>query len=917
MKRKILALALVGVASALVLPESTRADLSIVTLETNYGDIVIELYPDDAPVTVENFLSYVDRGFYDGLIFHRVIDGFMIQGGAFDTDLYTYLDNDPNTTDPEWWKNPLFYQEPNEPILNESDNGLLNERGTISMARQAALDSANSQFFINHADNPFLDPSSGNDGYAVFGRVIQGMDVVDTIAQVATSEVDPAFEDLPDDPAIIERVWEIRSFDDTSDVFNQTPFLRASDGVERTYKGQVLFEGEQYTHQFSIERQFEIDALRWQQTADEGADVDDFSLLLSRDTEENLWVLQYILNEGTDQEERLVDPNNPLDIVPFEQFTEDNLLFRLINGDYDPENLADPNHTVVIGEDPDAETQQIVSFTGSLPGLDAYGDNLVVVQHTQTNEPPSGWSYYHDSVGLVLALEETSSDPGNPNYYNPDDPGFTYRERSGWRLLWYGQSEPTFHPDSSDLSGVPFLHAAPGDIRSYRGQGLVADADFRLTASREEFQETYCLVLMESAVPAWSRPDRTLWLARDTTDVVWVLKDVQGGMTIFEAMDIDQIIPANIYPDMYLRLLSGELETGTSITVGEAPDEETTEIVSETESLEKWPDFNEELILVKTTTDPNSDVQAWSYYHDSVGLVLDLRPEGFPYDADPNQIDPNDNGWVLTEPTEMENIVLKFTADNNRQSPFDSFQADGEFGAAMDDFSSGPLYVRVGPWQAAIDTDQLQPIQSRKKTYLSYEGSPDGVSSIILLFDPTKGKFYFAGDKVNLTGLAEPVPVELVVGSYLGSGTGRMKGRQKPPMKFLQDYTDSLRVKRFRYVFDNGPNSNTSYGLTLQGDISTRLSPIDFNEKEITIQFYNFYHLNAGDLVKVKNKNKYIYNKNSENLRRVEFDLDKCTFKVVIKKDYLGGPLPRNLRMQFEAAEDEDFDEIVTVATPD
>ena len=147
MNKNIVWVALVGAACAAALPEKTRADLSIVKLETNYGEIVLELYPDDAPVSVANFLSYANRGFYDGLIFHRVIDEFMIQTGAFDPDLYTYLENDPNTADPEWWKNPEFYHEPNEPIINESNNGLLNERGTIAMARQTGLNSANSQFF--------------------------------------------------------------------------------------------------------------------------------------------------------------------------------------------------------------------------------------------------------------------------------------------------------------------------------------------------------------------------------------------------------------------------------------------------------------------------------------------------------------------------------------------------------------------------------------------------------------------------------------------------------------------------------------------------------------------------------------------------------------------------------------------------
>jgi len=142
-----------------------------VELQTNVGDISIALFPDKAPVTVENFLNYVESGFYDGLIFHRVIAGFVIQGGGFD----------PN----------YELRDPCAPIINESYNGLSNLRGTIAMARVDEPDSATSQFFINHADNPDLDRDNYPDGYGycVFGQVVAGMDVVDAIANEPTGEV--------------------------------------------------------------------------------------------------------------------------------------------------------------------------------------------------------------------------------------------------------------------------------------------------------------------------------------------------------------------------------------------------------------------------------------------------------------------------------------------------------------------------------------------------------------------------------------------------------------------------------------------------------------------------------------------------------------------------------------------------------
>ncbi|NJL43794.1 MAG: peptidyl-prolyl cis-trans isomerase [Nitrosarchaeum sp.] len=138
----------------------------MVVIETSEGVIELELDAGKAPVTVENFLGYVDAGFYDGTIFHRVIDGFMIQGGGFTPD--------------------GSQKKTRAPILLESGNGLRNARGTIAMARTSVPDSATSQFFINVVDNAFLDKAPGNDGYAVFGRVTKGMDVVDRIAKVST-----------------------------------------------------------------------------------------------------------------------------------------------------------------------------------------------------------------------------------------------------------------------------------------------------------------------------------------------------------------------------------------------------------------------------------------------------------------------------------------------------------------------------------------------------------------------------------------------------------------------------------------------------------------------------------------------------------------------------------------------------------
>lgn len=159
-----------------------------VLMKTNMGNIELELFSEEAPITVANFLKYVDSGFYEGIIFHRVIAGFMIQGGGFNQRLEK--------------------QETKASIKNESGNGLSNRAGTISMARTSAPHSANSQFFINSVNNPNLDARGERHGYAVFGRVTQGMDLVKRISRLPT-QVQGLHRNLPKRAVVIEHVSRV------------------------------------------------------------------------------------------------------------------------------------------------------------------------------------------------------------------------------------------------------------------------------------------------------------------------------------------------------------------------------------------------------------------------------------------------------------------------------------------------------------------------------------------------------------------------------------------------------------------------------------------------------------------------------------------------------------------------------------
>jgi cyclophilin family peptidyl-prolyl cis-trans isomerase len=157
----------------------------MIRFETTLGDFTVELFEKDAPLSVANFLSYIDAEFFDGTIFHRIVPGFVIQGGGFTED--------------------MTQKKTQSPVKNEADNGLKNTRGSLSMARTSDINSATSQFFVNLKDNDFLDHSRGNFGYAVFARVSEGMEVIDKIAAVETGRK-RGFDDVPVEAVIMKSV---------------------------------------------------------------------------------------------------------------------------------------------------------------------------------------------------------------------------------------------------------------------------------------------------------------------------------------------------------------------------------------------------------------------------------------------------------------------------------------------------------------------------------------------------------------------------------------------------------------------------------------------------------------------------------------------------------------------------------------
>ncbi|ACZ78622.1 MULTISPECIES: peptidylprolyl isomerase A [Dickeya] len=189
MSKRILAAVVTVFALTAFSPAFAATTSTHVLLTTTAGNIELALDDQKAPISVKNFVDYVNSGFYNGTIFHRVIPGFMVQAGGFSSD--------------------MKQKATNPPIKNEADNGLRNLRGTIAMARTSEKDSATSQFFINVADNAFLDHGQRDFGYAVFGKVVKGMEVADKISQVQTDNVGP-YQNVPTKPIVIQSAKVIK-----------------------------------------------------------------------------------------------------------------------------------------------------------------------------------------------------------------------------------------------------------------------------------------------------------------------------------------------------------------------------------------------------------------------------------------------------------------------------------------------------------------------------------------------------------------------------------------------------------------------------------------------------------------------------------------------------------------------------------
>jgi|GEM_PF-197352 len=601
---------------------SASADIAVVQLQTNYGDITLELYPDDAPVTVANFLGYVESGFYEGLIFHRVIDDFMIQAGVYDEDLYDFLATEPSFEDPEWATDPEYYHEPGDPIVNEADNGLLNERGTIAMARTSLPDSATSQFFINYVDNPSLDPGTGSDGYAVFGRVIAGMAVVDQIAQSPTHYVNETLKDLPDDAVVIEGAQVLQRFEtDSSADFGGAAFLNGADGTLRTYVGQAGYDGQTYRHVFTEVTHLGIAALEWAQVLEEGVSegVDGFSIIMARDTAGVSRVYRYVLNEGENDEQVVIEAGSLAEGVTFAEMADSYMHFRIITGGYNPTELGDALNTITTGSGADQVTEQIVDLGASLEPRFGGGD-LIVVRRAVGQAPDESevrFQYYHADYGMVLDLWDAGQDTAGDGY-----------------LL----APMNFDATSNDLSTVAFLHvpnSASEVTRTFVGQGAYEGTNYTHTfeADAGAVQGVDYVRWRQEAVAEAGIEAFTLNVAKDVEGRLWVFYYAVDGETVVEVETLVEAVELADLADenLYFRMITGRTnpddvgDAANTVVTGAGETQQTEQIVSFGETLSFIPHYQGELVEAKRWTGPEENGDDIGYYHESLGLIVNQR----------------------------------------------------------------------------------------------------------------------------------------------------------------------------------------------------------------------------------------------------------------------------------------------------
>ena len=740
------------------------------------------------------------------------------------------------------------------------------------------------------------------------------------------------------------------TFDDSSSFdFSDVAFVRATDGDRRSYVGQGDFAGMVYEQAFDLHSYYSIRWLKWAQARHTEGGVDPFYIYLARDSLGSIWVAQYYVNNV-----RVYLADSAYEAKLLSEF-DDNVLFRLVSGLYNSDDPGDAINTFTVEEDEAVVTYEITGFSSELEAYPYYGNDIVQVRRTSDQEGDGiDWMYYDESVGLAIELFDTSDESGESSYFDPA--GSTVDgELNGWRLGWYGEPAPSFErSESADFSAAPFVGAEPGDVRLYRGQGglegasylitygvepivapsgepLLYDTDFGPYATDEDYSGFNGLTISENEDTLGLRHSRRYVVARDSDDGLWLFRTVVDGVTTFEAGYLDQIVPFSRSEEFWLLLMNGDADTDTVLTDETGAVPETEQVIATDASLDAFEDLEEELFLTRwhsgSVEDP-VDVQ-WSYWHESVGRVLELWPvwqqEGsVEPSTDPNLIDPEGDGWLLTEPEEFDDALrIKVRPGRVRGAEEDVFHLVGVCSAEASDFEAGEVLLRVGPYHFTFDTSEFVSVVSGN--VFRYRGAAqEGPGVFSVVFDLRSGRFVVVGRRVDLTGLSEPVVVDLLVGDcYMTSAAADVVGPRVLSLRLLMGQQDALEWTTYRHSSDNSLNSSSSYSLLVAGQIATQIHPVDLTGKEVTITWgSNSFTIPAADdddrsLVRLGRRNRFVYRDRGQRLRSACFDFDQGTFRFSISRgSSLGKPTlgnSQNLTIRFETESDTYFEETVTV----
>ncbi len=611
---------------------NVEAGRNLVTIETNLGDITLELYQDQAPDTVANFLSYVDDEFYTNLIFHRVIEDFMTQGGVYDPNLYEIDFSQFSEDNPFSLQDPNTYHTPNAPIaLEDGAIALENQPYTIAMARSSGNDTATSQFFINFEHNEWLDGD-----YAVFGEVIDGFDVVDAMNGVEniqdpdgdtdTTEYDDVTayfgEDLPAEPIIMNRIYRVQSFeDDTSSDFEDVDYLKATEGGIRTFvlknystsdPEPAYTNGDTWNYEFTSDEVNGVNCLKWH-INDGDSDLADKTFYLARNTDGEIYIFKEVRDEGTSSEQVIFEASNLLDIRAISYYSSYLMQFKIIEGAFDSDDLSADANKIVLGSGSNTETQQIISFASNLSPNFIENDVVVVKVYRglEDSETRIDYYYYHKDYGMILYLWDDDNDP----------------DGAGWEL-----DDKIFNSNSTDFSDVPYFNLEKdfAFTRYFVGIGDQDNNNFSQSISypTTEFNGVKYVTWIQNGIPEEGIRDFEIHMARDTTGQIWVFyfkTDLQTLEfdTLLEARELEYF--ANEY--VHFALMSGSYDSddidsaSNSYTRNEGGVDINEKITAFDETLDYIPHFQGNLCKVKRWEGATEDDNNIMYFSKRVGLL--------------------------------------------------------------------------------------------------------------------------------------------------------------------------------------------------------------------------------------------------------------------------------------------------------